>query len=251
MLLLFFCSHYSAFSNNSLSPIYTQHAGWYDHFYCQSKNYMKESLFLHKVLSSKQPQEILDVGCGTGTHMKNLEGMGYQCVGIDINDEMLNIARAKVKGEVFQADMREFNLARTFDAAISMFQVFNHNLTIEDALQTLLTIKNHLVSGAILVIDLLSNPHSSAGVKTTWYNDIKRVMRWKVDSKSRIFDMKVTYIQNGARYTSTLIFKLYSIVEMKDLLKQAGYNNIRFYDNYTLRQGTAFSQTLIAVAQVP
>lgn len=42
-------------------------------------------------------KKILDIGCGTGNYSIRLAELGYEVVGIDISDEMLDIARNKAK----------------------------------------------------------------------------------------------------------------------------------------------------------
>jgi ubiquinone biosynthesis O-methyltransferase len=69
---------------------------------------------------------ILDVGCGTGNFSIKLARMGCKVIGIDISDEMLEIA--KKKSEEQNLDIEFYNMDvydlkfkdETFDAAFSM-----------------------------------------------------------------------------------------------------------------------------------
>lgn len=121
--------------------MYKTYAKYYDQFY-ERKNYENETHFLHELLSKHHVHTILDVGCGTGTHLSKLELLNYTCEGIDLNHEMIEIAKMKLRGNVTQADMTHFNLNKQFDAVISMFAVFNHNITLKDASKTLHQLKN-------------------------------------------------------------------------------------------------------------
>jgi ubiquinone/menaquinone biosynthesis C-methylase UbiE len=75
----------------------------YDLFY-QNKDYSKEVAFLSNYFRKNQIKTVLDVGCGTGTHMALLEKEGFHCTGVDLNKEMLEAARDKVKGDLHEAD---------------------------------------------------------------------------------------------------------------------------------------------------
>lgn len=70
--------------------------------------------------------KVLDVGCGTGNFSIKLAQQGCKVVGIDISDEMLDIARAKAKElelDIEFCNMDVYNLqieTAGFDGAFSM-----------------------------------------------------------------------------------------------------------------------------------
>lgn len=74
----------------------------------------------------KPGMKVLDIGCGTGNFSAKLARMGCRVTGIDISDEMLNIARLKNKElglDIEFHNMDVYNLkfkAETFDAVFSM-----------------------------------------------------------------------------------------------------------------------------------
>lgn len=67
-------------------------------------------------------RRVLDVGCGPGRHSKTLLAKGARVTGIDISDEMVNIAREYCagRGHFFQADFErvEFD-SSSFDLIIA------------------------------------------------------------------------------------------------------------------------------------
>ncbi len=70
--------------------------------------------------------KILDVGCGTGNFSIKLAEMGCKVTGIDVSEEMLNIAREKIKEkgldiEVYKMDVYQLDFAdNSFEAVFSM-----------------------------------------------------------------------------------------------------------------------------------
>jgi predicted TPR repeat methyltransferase len=66
------------------SRTYAKH---YDHIYLKKKDYRKETEIIKDIIEQfeeMQSKTLLDVGCGTGEHLKYLS-LDFQCTGIDIN----------------------------------------------------------------------------------------------------------------------------------------------------------------------
>jgi len=130
-------------------------AKYYDLIYSW-KDYKTESELLKKIiLNNKKSKgnELLDVACGTGKHLKYLKKW-FSCIGIDINEGMLKVARKDVKGVFFKrADMRNFNLKRKFDAIICMFSSLGYTKTYFGLKKTMQNLSNHLKPGGVVVIE--------------------------------------------------------------------------------------------------
>lgn len=233
-------------SDPSNASMYKAYASYYDRFYL-SKDYEKEGHFLDELLSKNQVKTILDVGCGTGSHLSKLIKYGYNVEGIDLNAEMVQIAKTKLNGKASQADMQNFNLGQKYDAVISMYAVFNHNVDVNDAKSTLVQFKKHLHEGGILIIDLY-NPQSS-GQKESSVNGVTKVMKWQLNHKTQICKSTVTFIEGDKICKEEFPLRIYSISQITHLLKDAGFEHVQFYDNYTLNQGTSSSKNLIVVAR--
>lgn len=221
-------------------------ANEYDTFY-HKKNYSKEVSFLSNLLKHHQVKTILDVGCGTGTHMSLLEQQGFQCTGLDLNSEMLKVAQTKVKGPLHAADMTCFSLSQTFDAIICMFAVFNHNLILTHAKKTLSCFKKHLKPGGLLLIDLYHSKNS--GHKIDQGNEITRIMQWTYDPATQITSTSIQYKNaNGNEFNDPFSLRHYPMEEMQDLLQNDNFVNIQFRDNFSEIQGSHESKNLILTA---
>src|SRR5680860_1384468 len=161
----------------------------------QKKDYVGEVNFLKSLFEKHNIKTVLDVGCGTGTHMKLLEDFGFKCEGIDINQEMLDIAKEKVNGSLTQADMTDFNLKKKYDAIICMFAAFNHLTEPGSAIKSIKCFGRHLNPGGILLIDL-HNPKNS-GKKIDSFGRIRRQMEWDYNIKTQIETSSVIFNING------------------------------------------------------
>ena len=73
---------------------------------------------------------VVDLGCGTGTLTELLYNKGYDCIGVDNSEEMLNIAmdkKAQSGSEILylHQDMRELDLYSTVGTVISVCDSVN------------------------------------------------------------------------------------------------------------------------------
>ncbi len=100
----------------------------------------KETSFLEgcfKKYALFKVKNILDIGCGSGLHLKELSRRGYKAVGLDINTAMAkfvkeNLCPSDTKILVLVNDMRHLSFRKKFDAAICMMDTFRFLLTNEE-----------------------------------------------------------------------------------------------------------------------
>ena len=101
---------------------------------------------------------ILDLGCGTGTLTELLARKGYDMIGVDNAQEMLQIAMEKRERSglpilYLLQDMREFELYGTVGAVVSVCDSLNYLLAKEDIVQTFRLVNNYLYPQGIFVFD--------------------------------------------------------------------------------------------------
>ena len=147
-----------------------EYADQYDLLY-SDKDYEAECDLLEEVFKrygDGNVHKILDLGCGTGNHAIILARRGYLVTGVDRSAEMLVHARRKVQNlpepvvadrlTFLQGDIRTLDLARYFDAVLMMFAVLSYQLTNEDVLTALRTVRRHLRPGGLLAADVWYGP---------------------------------------------------------------------------------------------
>jgi SAM-dependent methyltransferase len=108
---------------------------------------------------------VLEVGCGTGRVLIPTARAGVEITGIDLSARMLGVCRRRIAAEaqevrsrieVHQADMRNFNLSRTFRLATIPFRPFQHLTTVDEQLACLACIRRHLEQDGRLILDLFN-----------------------------------------------------------------------------------------------
>lgn len=108
------------------------------------------------------PARILELGCGTGNHTRCFAGAGHSVVGIDPDEDMLTIARAKLtllpndiaaRISYHHGQVHDVPLA-TYDLATALFNVINYVAT-RGALEALMReVARRLEPGASFIFDV-------------------------------------------------------------------------------------------------
>jgi SAM-dependent methyltransferase len=111
--------------------------------------------------------QVLDVGCGPGWMSELLARCGYWVTGIDISEDMVEIARERIDriprpigegiepvGEFHAMPVKELPWSNRFDAAV-LYDTMHH---FDDELETLRAIQRSLVPGGLIYIREGSRP---------------------------------------------------------------------------------------------
>lgn len=206
------------------------------------KNYQTEINKLKDVIRNIVDVEklfrILDFGCGTGSHVKELSKNYATVAGYDPNYEMIQIARNKCQNSNFYTST--VNLDNQFDLVISLFDVINYqttSLTIRkffDEISRLIKKDGHFI---------IQGWHKS-GVSLDPPTNRQKVFKYKgkeffrrvivnFQEEIAITNLKIEIIdqENKSKVLSeNHILKSYSQEEIKELTAEFGLKILEFRD---------------------
>ncbi|MHA1124080.1 MAG: class I SAM-dependent DNA methyltransferase [Candidatus Heimdallarchaeota archaeon] len=132
---------------------YAQLAKYYDKIY-HLKDYKAECEVLSQLIAvykESDGNDLLDIACGTGSHLQYF--VDYNRVGIDLNPEMVKIAKQKIpEAEILEMDMTTLNLNKKFDVVMCLFSSIGYILEKEKLIQTIKDFADHLKKGGVLII---------------------------------------------------------------------------------------------------
>lgn len=120
---------------------------------------------LSEAVCPAPPAVVLDLGCGSGRHVRSFESLGYRAHGIDLSPASIAEAQrlALHPERLAVADMREFatteGLNHRFDVITSLFTSFGYFTEWADQIRTLQQVRRALRPGGTFVIDFLNTPH--------------------------------------------------------------------------------------------
>ncbi len=102
---------------------------------------------------------VADLGCGTGTVTRILDSAGYDCIGIDMSEDMLSIASDKMyeSGQQIiytEQDMRDFGLPYAASACVSIGDSMNYITSKEDLECVFKCVYDNLDDGGVFIFDL-------------------------------------------------------------------------------------------------
>jgi ubiquinone/menaquinone biosynthesis C-methylase UbiE len=130
-------------------------AKYYDLIY-SFKDYKKEALRIKALISKYKKSdcnELLDVACGTGHHLKYLKNE-FSCTGIDVSREILEVAKENVKDVTFrEADMTTMDLGKEFDVITCLFSSIGYVRTYSNLGKTIRNFARHLKKGGLVLIE--------------------------------------------------------------------------------------------------
>lgn len=208
---------------------YKEFAKYYDKFY-QNKDYQKEVNFLKKFIN--KTDKIIDIGCGTGIHASLLEKDGYNIDGLDLNQEMLDIAKNRLSSNIYNQNILDININNKYNIIISMFAVINHLKDTIELEQALLNLKKILLPNGKIIIDL-HNPKSS-GTKTDSYDNMKRTMTWIYNKESKIEKSNIIFEIDNQIYNDSHIFRIFTIEEITKSCEKIDLKVSHIFENYNI-----------------
>lgn len=141
--------------------VFQEYAQYYNAFY-QEKDYKTEAETIDRLIRryGNDVRKLINFGCGTGRHDRELSKLGYRCCGIDMSANMIRIAKeTTLLKESFEvADIRSFYPKETYDAVISLFHVVSYQNSNEDVLNTFRSARRALDTNGLFIFDVWYGP---------------------------------------------------------------------------------------------
>jgi SAM-dependent methyltransferase len=136
--------------------VFSESAELYDAIYGTFKDYAAEAIVVAALVRAQLPsaRTLLDVGCGTGEHVKHLRHQGFLADGLDIDGRLLEVARRKVPdAEFVEGDMSAFELTKRYDVVACLFSSIGYMQTTERVTAALRRFRRHLAPDGIVIVE--------------------------------------------------------------------------------------------------
>jgi SAM-dependent methyltransferase len=134
--------------------MFTKSAAFYDEIY-SFKDYVGEANRVKELVAERAPQAhtLLDVACGTGTHLQHLQDR-FEVSGVDLDSNLLSLARHRLPtGHFHHADMATFDLHQEFDVVQCLFSSIGYMESRESLFLAVRNFAKHTASGGLILVE--------------------------------------------------------------------------------------------------
>lgn len=243
---------------------YTSFARVYDTF-MDNIPYEEWSGYIIGLLKDYQIENgiLLDLGCGTGSLTKLMARHGFDMIGIDNSEEMLEIAMEKKLESGLDIlyllqDMREIELYGTVRAVISICDSMNYIMDEEDLLKVFMLVNNYLDPKGIFIFDLNTKYkyEQILGERVIAENREDCSFIWENyyygDEEVNEYDLTLFIKEEDNlyhRFQENHYQKVYEPDAVKKLLEKAGMELLAVYDAFTKEPPKNDSERIYVIAR--
>ena len=218
---------------------------------------------------------VLDLGCGTGTLTRMLAKKGFDMIGVDLSEDMLDIAHEKEAesdepcGAIYLCqDMCELELFGTVGAVVSICDCINYVLEKEKVTEVFKLVNNYLFPGGLFIFDfntlhkyrdvignttIAENREDASFIWDNYYHEKEQVNEYELsifvkdewEETAEEADGAVPYL----RFTETHYQKAYTLEDIKECIEKAGLSFLEAVDGDTFLEATKESERIFVVAK--
>jgi SAM-dependent methyltransferase len=131
-------------------------ARFYDVVYKQIRSHVDEAYFLDQIAKSRG--RVLEIGVGTGRLFSQALNLGADIYGVDVSEPMIERAKEKISPEhqhrLWIRNAVTMQLPCKFQLIIAPFRVFAHLTDVDDQIDCLKRINEHLEPGGRFIFDM-------------------------------------------------------------------------------------------------
>ncbi len=244
--------------------MYTYFASVYDEL-MWDVDYKKRTAYLMKLFKKygEKPTLLLDAACGTGGFSNEFTALGVEVIGVDMSEDMLDIAREKSMENGFDVlflcqKLEELDLYGTVDGAVCCLDSLNHIIDYKTLEKAISRISLFLEEGKLFIFDVNTEyKHKEILGDNIFVLDrdyIYCVWANSYCKKNNIVDISLDFFEkqeDGSfrKYSEDFSERAYSGTELKSALQKAGLEIVEIFDDLTEEPLGKISQRAIYVTR--
>jgi len=244
---------------------YSAFARYYDQL-TANIDYKKRAEYFDSIIKKFNKTEnnvLLDLACGTGSISERMSLMGYDVIGVDNSEEMLNIAIEKKYNKNLEIqylcqDMRKFDMFGTVGITLCVLDSINHLADLKDVRKVFENVSFFSEMDGLFIFDvntvykhrsiLADNTftYETDSVYCVWENSLVPGTN-EVKMNLEFFEL----LENGLYQRSSDSFseKAYSEEDIERLLAGSGFELLAKYGDDTFESPKEDTQRIVYVAR--
>ena len=206
---------------------------------------------------------VLELGCGTGSMTEILAAKGYDMIGADNSEEMLEIAMEKRDESghdilYLLQDMREFELYGTVSAVVSVCDSVNYITKEEELEEVFRLVNNYLDPKGIFIFDFNTKYkyQTVLGDRTIAEKRDECSFIWDnyyyEDEEMNEYELTLFIQEKGnlyRKFEEVHLQRAYTLEQMIRLVKKSGLEFVTAYDAFTREQPADTSERIYMIAR--
>ena len=205
---------------------------------------------------------VADLGCGTGTMTEYLAEKGYDMIGIDASEEMLEIAQEKKEKSGYEIlyllqDMREFELYGTVRAIVCVCDSMNYIMEYQELVEVFRLVNNYLDPKGVFIFDLNTEyKYRELLADNTFAEDREESsFIWNnfYDEEDKVNEYDLTlFVKEGELYRKfeeTHYQRAYGLDQIQQAIRDGGMEFVAAYDACTRNPVQQDSERIYVIAR--
>jgi SAM-dependent methyltransferase len=246
------------------SGIYGELAGYYDQF-CADVDYAGQCAFARRVFAtfaSSDAKQYLDLACGTGQHLLDMQQHGFAPHGLDNSSAMLALAAQRCSNAQLQlCDLAAFAQQDSFDLITCFLYSIHYAHPVAAVEQTLRRSFAALKRGGVLLFNAVDarGIRNDAGI-TTYLDEGEDALSfqsaWFYRGEGEVLDLNLLISKKSRRSATTEqswrdhhVMTSLTFPQLEKLLQDVGFDvTILEHDYATLHgwEGDSFNAVFVA-----
>ena len=219
-----------------MTQLYSTLAEVYHEMYQHVFDYDVEYRFYDAILKNNNCNRILEIGCGSGMLARRFLENGYDYLGLDLFNEMLDIARREVRSDKFvQGDMRKITFDARFEAILITGRSLAYVIENQGITNTFEGIYNSLINNGLFVFGVFDAKqifdnlddfeqnieHGNKKIRRISHLEKNLTTGWTWDWKARYI---IEQDGNVSEYDDITTLRAFTFDEIELFLKLSGFN---------------------------
>lgn len=223
---------------------------WYEGFFegvtldlweraCSKEQTLAECDLLESLLEPSAGARLLDVPCGLGRHLLELDQRGYQVTGVDLSKEAIERVDAKAKSqgvdvELKLGDMREIQTEDPFDGAYCLgnsFGYFDYRSSVDflkAVSQSLKPKSGFVLDTGMAAESILPNLDEKNWVEL---GDLIFLIENEYRVSESRLDTRFIFVHQGTTQVKLAYHYVFTVSELKRMLEEAGLELIGLFSS--------------------